>query len=101
VGAWCPACADFRPFDMTALITRLGRDRRYVGRRWPIRCAEWIRGDQHGPAEREAKSYAYKAHQQLSELGATSKAVRRGGPLGESQMVANACNYKDYDTLGD
>ena len=61
VGAWCPGGHGSRPLDMAVLIARLGRDWRYVGRRWPICCAVCgsrlqvtIAGDQRGPGEREA-----------------------------------------------
>jgi hypothetical protein len=33
VGAWCPGGHGFRPIGMDVLITCLGRDWRYVGRR--------------------------------------------------------------------
>jgi hypothetical protein len=36
VSAWCPHFAGFRPLDMNKLIARLGRDWRYIGRRWPV-----------------------------------------------------------------
>ena len=62
VGAWCPGGHGFRPIDMDVLIARLGRDWPYGGRRWPVCCAICgsrlqviIRGDQRGPAEREAE----------------------------------------------
>jgi hypothetical protein len=61
VGAWCPGGHGFRPLDMNMVIARLGRDRRFVVRGWPICCAPCgsrlmirIAGDQRGPAEREA-----------------------------------------------
>ena len=61
VGAWCPGGHGFRPLDMNQLVARLGRDWRYVGRRWPVCCAlcgsrlmVTIGGDQRGPGERDA-----------------------------------------------
>jgi len=78
VGAWCPHCADFRPLDIHRLIARLGRDWRYVGRRWPVCCAVCgsrlmitIAGDQRGPAKWEAsRGTRDKDHQDRTERSA-------------------------------
>jgi hypothetical protein len=65
VGAWCPGVHGSQPLDMNVLIARLGRDWHPMGRRWLICCAVCrgdalvtIRGDQLGPAEREAQRTA-------------------------------------------
>lgn len=62
-GAWSQVVTAFRSLDMNAVIVRLGRDWRYVGRGWPVCCAVCgsrlmirIAGDQRGPAERERKN---------------------------------------------
>ena len=37
---WCPACSHCADIDLERLAARVGRDWMFVGRRWPVKCAQ-------------------------------------------------------------
>jgi hypothetical protein len=39
-GGWCPTCQKIRDIDLNKVAEKVGRDWRYIGAHWPVKCRD-------------------------------------------------------------